>query len=318
MTRVKAAVVAGARSCGDDVSREMEDTMGGAHTPEATSSPHQVASPGTPLTAVRADDRLAAVIAADPAVVDRLVALDRWFEMLKSTGTPQPIDELATVAMAAAAAGVPVAAVLAAINAGRASPCCAGGADAGQGETAEEEPSWFADLDADAAARVDVRPLLASHQEPFATILRAANAVPLQGALVIEAPFNPRPLRRLLAGRGFVTFGQRIGASHWRIWCRRALAENAPGEGQGDGKRAPARTWRIDDAVHIDVRGLEAPAPLTAILSLIDGGDHQGRIVVHHHRDPLYLYAELDERGWQYTRLPSPAGEVCLDLRRSG
>lgn len=292
--------------------------MGGAHTSEGTSSRDLVVTPGAPPTGVRADDRLAAVIAADPAVVDRLVAFDRWFEILKPAGAQQSIDEPVTVAMVAAAAGVPVAAVLAAINAGRASPCCAVGADAGQGEAAEEEPSWFTGIDADATVRVDVRPILASRQEPFATIMRAANTVPPQGNLVIEAPFNPHPLRHLLEGRGFVTFGQRLGASHWRIWCRRALAENARVEGHRDAQPAPARTWRIDDTVHIDVRGLEAPRPLTAILSLIDSGDHQGRIIVHHDRDPLYLYPELDERGWRSARLPSPAGEVCLDLRRSG
>ncbi|MGZ9034298.1 MAG: DUF2249 domain-containing protein, partial [Rhodospirillales bacterium] len=67
--------------------------------------------------------------------------------------------------------------------------------------------------------------------------------------------------------------------------------------------------------VHIDVRGLEAPRPLVAILTLIEGGSHQGHIVVHHDRDPLYLYPELEDRGWRYARLPSPGDEVRLELR---
>jgi hypothetical protein len=37
--------------------------------------------------------------------------------------------------------------------------------------------------------------------------------------------------------------------------------------------------------------------------------------VVHHDRDPLLLYAELNEIGWDAERIPAPAGEVRLLVR---
>ncbi|HSO43010.1 MAG TPA: DUF2249 domain-containing protein, partial [Rhodospirillales bacterium] len=77
--------------------------------------------------------------------------------------------------------------------------------------------------------------------------------------------------------------------------------------------------WRSGDVVHIDVRGLHAPRPLVAILTLIDGGSHRGHIVVHHDRDPLYLYPELEERGWRSTRLSerTPTGSSAGFTRSS-
>lgn len=207
-------------------------------------------------------------------------------------------------------------------EAGPVSPCrgcgCADRAD-GRGE---EVPAWHEHVDPAGAARLDVRPMLAVGEPPFASIMQAADALSTGGVLTIQAPFDPQPLRRVLAGKGFSTYGERLGPGHWQIWCRRDAPGAEPCEGLGGDRPAHAadpgedpRIWRSGDVVHIDVRGLQAPRPLVAILALIDGGAHDARIVVHHNRDPLYLYPELEDRGWQYQRLPGPEGEVRLDLR---
>lgn len=178
----------------------------------------------------------------------------------------------------------------------------------------EAVPDWRNDAEAN-PCRVDVRPMLAAGQAPFAAVMQAADGVAVGGVLLIEAPFDPQPLRRVLAGKGFSTYGERAGPGHWQIWCRRGEAGRhreriSRVEGPGGGV-----TWQSGGAVHIDVRALEAPKPLVAILALIDSGAHDGRIVVHHQREPLYLYPELEDRGWSYSRLPAPAGEVRLELR---
>jgi uncharacterized protein (DUF2249 family) len=77
-----------------------------------------------------------------------------------------------------------------------------------------------------------------------------------------------------------------------------------------------ARRWAEDGALHIDVRGLEPPAPLVAILQVLDSIDNAGELIVHHDRDPLLLYPELAERGWGAEDLHAPAGEVRLRLAR--
>ncbi len=76
--------------------------------------------------------------------------------------------------------------------------------------------------------------------------------------------------------------------------------------------------WIEGGRVHIDVRGLEPPGPLVAILELIERpetGDAPGKTVdVRLHRDPVFLYPELTERGWSWERLPASEGEVRLRL----
>lgn len=54
-----------------------------------------------------------------------------------------------------------------------------------------------------AAIALDVRPVLARGEEPFAIIMEAAGRVPAGGALELTAPFEPVPLYGVLSGRGF-------------------------------------------------------------------------------------------------------------------
>jgi hypothetical protein len=73
--------------------------------------------------------------------------------------------------------------------------------------------------------------------------------------------------------------------------------------------------WCEDGVLHIDVRGLRPPEPMVAILGRIAQLAPGASLLVHLDRDPLLLYPELAEIGWEARRMPSPAGEVRLLLR---
>jgi hypothetical protein len=83
-----------------------------------------------------------------------------------------------------------------------------------------------------------------------------------------------------------------------------------------DGPLAPGRRWVEADSVHIDVRGLRPPAPLVAILELVQSIGDKTPVIVHHERDPQLLYPELAEIGWAAVRIDAPPGEVRLKLER--
>jgi hypothetical protein len=57
--------------------------------------------------------------------------------------------------------------------------------------------------------------------------------------------------------------------------------------------------------MHLDVRGLEPPEPMVAILRLIDGGEVENVLIAHLDREPVFLYPELDERGWAHEIISS-------------
>ena len=78
---------------------------------------------------------------------------------------------------------------------------------------------------------------------------------------------------------------------------------------------AAAREWIEDGLAHIDVRGLPAPQPLIAILRRVHTLAAHDTLIVHHERDPVMLYPELAEMGWEAERIEAPAGEVRLRLK---
>lgn len=79
-------------------------------------------------------------------------------------------------------------------------------------------------------------------------------------------------------------------------------------------RQAPA-VWRDGTTDHIDVRGMVPPQPLVAILRLVRSMP-PAQIVAHLDRDPVMLYPELAELGWEALPLPGDPGEVRLLLRR--
>ena len=159
---------------------------------------------------------------------------------------------------------------------------------------------------------IDVRRLLAQQGDPFGAVMKLAEAAT---HLIIDAPFDPIPLRSILERKAFETTARRLGVAHWRIWCRRSAAP-LPSAPVPETDLAP-RTWEQRDGVHIDVRGLAAPAPLVAILQLIDRGSCGDTVIVHHYREPFFLFPELAERGWSATRLPGQPDEFVYRLFRS-
>jgi hypothetical protein len=73
---------------------------------------------------------------------------------------------------------------------------------------------------------------------------------------------------------------------------------------------------KSDGETTIDVRGLQPPQPLVEIITLLESADVSDTVIVLHDRDPLLLYPELDDRGWEWSQLPSPEGELHLRLTR--
>lgn len=178
-------------------------------------------------------------------------------------------------------------------------------------------PDWASK--ADDGKVLDVRPFLARGVDPLAEVLTAAMPLQADGLLIVDAPFNPVPLRRLLASHGFSSFGDKVDDGHWRVWFHRdGAGESGDAVDLPDDACCGATVQEIDGCLHIDVRGLEPPLPMVAILRLINGLQQPVPVIVHHHREPLYLYPELAAIGWEAVSLDHLAGEVRLTLRQVG
>lgn len=183
-----------------------------------------------------------------------------------------------------------------------------------QGQGQAGPPSWLA-LALDAAP-LDVRPVLAGGEDPFQIIMAAAEPVEPEGVLVIDAPFNPSPLRRALAGRGFSSYGRKLAEGHWRLFFHRDGGADWEREAEVAVGPEGAMNWREDDGLHVDVRKLKPPQPMLAILRLLDETAAGETVVVHHERVPQFLFPELAERGWHVVRTAEEFANVRLWLER--
>ena len=68
--------------------------------------------------------------------------------------------------------------------------------------------------------------------------------------------------------------------------------------------------------IQIDLRTLPPPQPMLAVLELVARlGDDQVVTVVHN-RDPIYLYPELAEIGWELTLVRAEDGALYFQLRK--
>jgi uncharacterized protein (DUF2249 family) len=161
---------------------------------------------------------------------------------------------------------------------------------------------------------LDVRPDLAGGVDPLERIVAFVERLePRDGVtgFVLEAPFDPQPLRRLLGSQGFTASLRQLGPRHWQVLFRRPAATSDGTAG------AAARRWRDADGRHVDVRGMEAPEPLAAVLAALDDAAAGEAVIVHHDRDPMLLFPELAERGWRADYVDGEPGEVRLRLTRA-
>ncbi len=145
----------------------------------------------------------------------------------------------------------------------------------------------------DGLMTLDVRPILASGRDPLADVLGALERLADDGALLLTAPFAPRPLVALLGGRGYRTAVSGTDG----VFEVEILAAGAPDP--------------------LELRELEAPGPLEAVLAASAELEVGAALIARVPRIPRMLLPHLDERGLGWTVVERSDGSALLHLRRA-
>lgn len=170
-----------------------------------------------------------------------------------------------------------------------------------------DRPGALARLPAASAVHLDVREDIRQGGEPFARIMSAVKTLGADQALVLRAPFEPVPLYAALGKRGFAHWTERRADDDWSVWFYREPA--------GPDHAAPAApTGEGQDA--LDLRGLEPPEPMLRVLERLDTIGTGHRLTVLHDRRPLFLYPQLDARGFLHETEELEPGLVRIVIRR--
>jgi uncharacterized protein (DUF2249 family) len=246
---------------------------------------------------ITADTNLAQLLDAHPGLVEYLAGYHDHFARLRDRMTRRVMALRVTVAQAAALAGVPAVDLVTALRRAVGEPGDEGSVTAAPPAAAVVSPgSRPAELDQLRVVEVDVRDDIRRGEEPFSRIIAAAKALGAGEALVIRAPFEPVPLYDVLGRRGLAHWPERLAQADWRVWFHHATG--APPAGS-----APV----VADRSPLDVRGLEPPLPMVRVLERLDALEAGGTLTVLHERRPMFLYPQLDARGFVHeTDEPEP------------
>lgn len=72
------------------------------------------------------------------------------------------------------------------------------------------------------------------------------------------------------------------------------------------------RTFELDN------RGLEPPQPMLRILNALENMAEDDILVARNDRQPLFLYPELQERGYAYRTEPAEDGGYRITIWKAG
>lgn len=274
--------------------------------------------PGDP---VRATDRVSAVLARDPALVEVFVRLSPAFERLRNPAMRRVMARLVTIEHAAAIAGITPPELIAALNhaLGVTAPPHANDVAAAPAAAPSSAAARTAGHDPAAPPRireVDVRDDLRSGREPFSRIMAAVAALAPDEGLVVRATFRPVPLIATLERRGFTAHTTEHGADDWTVVFSRW--HGSGGEPAEEPAPPPAETAGTENVVWLDVRDLVPPEPMERTLAALEALPPGAVLAQLNVRVPRFLLPVLAERGFQYDVDDSEAGRVIVRIWRRG
>ncbi len=138
---------------------------------------------------------------------------------------------------------------------------------------------------------LDVRDILDKGGDPFHLIVRTVQKLRDDQALRIVVGFEPQPLYAVMKTFGREAHTEQHGELFHVWFYRTGPSPDAPREGASE-------PVPLKPPVELDVRGLEPPAPMMAVLEKLVELGPGAQLVIHHHREPVLLYEKLALRGY--------------------
>lgn len=181
--------------------------------------------------------------------------------------------------------------------------------------TAQQEiPAFIQSLKEEDLVVLDVRPVIASGEDPLSLILQTIKTIQTGQVLKIVNTFEPTPLMILLKKQGFDAYAAQINEDLVETWFYKTTA-------QADIKIQTGNWEAIllqfkDHIQTIDVRALQMPLPMHTILESLDTLEEQQALFVYHKRIPVFLLPELAQRGFEYRAKKMAPDEVHLLIFR--
>lgn len=164
---------------------------------------------------------------------------------------------------------------------------------------------------------LDVRPLLSGGKDPLKDILNMASRLTEGEWMYIINSFEPVPLVALLHKQGFNarTF-QKSEMEYHSYFTRISPSSPMKMSAVLDKGWSESIAQYRDRCNFVDVREMTPPLPMVTILEAMELLPEGFALYVYHKRVPLYLFPEIDDRGFEYRLTEVKKDEVHLLIFR--
>lgn len=183
----------------------------------------------------------------------------------------------------------------------------------------EEQPAGLPDFLYSKAQQeiiaFDVRPVFDTGQDPLSIILQQVKALKTGQVLKLINSFEPTPLMHLLGKQGFESYAEHVNDELVFTYFYKktgAVPDYSPMPVTQAGAWEEAMKRFADSLETVDVRALEMPLPMHAIMEALETLPTGKALFVYHKRIPVFLLPELAEQHFSYLVKEIGDGEVHL------
>ncbi|MBS1949351.1 MAG: DUF2249 domain-containing protein [Bacteroidetes bacterium] len=176
--------------------------------------------------------------------------------------------------------------------------------------TAQKRPIWLDNANSNETIFFDVRPVIENGADPLKEILHRFKEVEAGKIFCIINSFVPTPLIHLLKQeKAEDSFVEMVAGNVFHTYflkkkkANSAVAQAAHHEkvimDDEAGFQAACNKYTESKRKEIDVRHLEMPGPMHAILNELENLPEDAALFVHHKRVPVYLLEELADKNFE-------------------
>lgn len=258
------------------------------------------------------DTKIAAILKQHPAALEAIISIHPKLEKLRNPILRKLIAGRATIKMAAAMNGVTVQAFYEKLQ-----PLGFEASLTANTEPTQKKalPAFMKSLSADQIVELDVRPSIAAGTDPLSIITQKVKTIKAGQVLKLINVFEPVPLMRLLEKQGFLVYADEVNDNLVETYFYKQadageiVATAAEGATTGWNK---IRENFLHKTRSIDVRAMEMPQPMMAILEALQSLPPDEALLVYHKRIPVFLLPELAEQKFDYRIKKVSDGDVQM------
>lgn len=151
---------------------------------------------------------------------------------------------------------------------------------------------------------LDVRPILESGADPFSRIMEELKQLPAGHTLEVINTFEPTPLIRILEKKGYATHVREEGEAIITSFTKGNSVATEVRKGNfvnyvNEAALEKIKAGSAGSITELDVRDLEMPLPMMAILGELETLPEGHALYVYHKKVPQFLLPELQDRGFR-------------------